>query len=115
MLICDGTEGAGKASMLKSVFIFKLIIWLVCDAQMRIQLVLTTEGQFFSVLPSLLSGIADCSKMWFSEYEVKIYITNVFFNFCTPRSVRFHWFVISEVDISIRSSNVSTWEQRKYI
>ena len=51
MLICDRTEGVGKASMLKSVFIFKLIIWLVCDAQIRIQLALTTEGQFFFCAP----------------------------------------------------------------
>ena len=65
--------------------------------------------------------IADCSRIcevWFGEYaEVRMgyCMIDVFFNWCTPRAVRSHWFVISEVDISIRSSNVSIWEQRKYI
>ena len=61
--VSDRTEGAWKTSMLRSDFIFKLIIWFVCDVQMRKQLALTIE-------------IADCSRIsevWFSEYaEVRI-------------------------------------------
>ena len=51
--------------------------------------------------------IADCSRIpgvWFSEHAgVRI----GHFNSCTSRAVRSHRFVISEVDISTRSSNRS--------
>ena len=63
------------------------------------------------MLSSLLSEIADCSRIpgvWFSEHaEVRIghCVTDVFFNSCTSRAVRSHRFVISEVDISTSMFN----------